>query len=165
MNKDYFLPYIALVVFLIVCFSFFVPKFANSNRLEKGADGKDSRDLDLLKLELVGDSIDINYRYEGDDRRTNPDKGFLIQHFQNGMFRLFEDGKVTYGVYYFEGDPELGDKFSGYYMTIPSKYADDVVIYMNIDYDNDDGVFRKDERIFNRSKTVREGMFNFITPK
>ncbi|WP_137387944.1 hypothetical protein [Rhodoligotrophos defluvii] len=118
--------------------------------------------IQLPRMTLDGLGLKIYYNFTKKENTSSLDRNTSAEHFNNRIFRLFEDNKIAYGLYAFDGDPERDDRFTGYYLNFPNN-SKDKVLYIQIDYDNKTRTFKERIIMPDGKKLLEEGRFEIVT--
>jgi hypothetical protein len=115
----------------------------------------------LPSVEATGPSIFIKFRFPGKENASRID---IAEHFENRMFRLFENGEVMYGLYAFEGDPLKDEKFTAYYMNFPHG-EEFPITFFQFDFDSKARKFKEFMVGPDGKRILLEGTFEIAADK
>jgi hypothetical protein len=93
--------------------------------------------IQFPSIEAAGPSTFIKFRFPGKENAQRID---IVEHLNERVYRLFENGEVLYGLYSFSGNPVKDEKFRAYYMNFPRDAVDPTIF--EFDFDNKDKKFK-----------------------
>lgn len=123
-----------------------------------------SKMIQLPDVEAAGPGLYIRYHFTKKENTSSMDRNPSAEHFKSRVFRLNEDGKIWYGLYAFDGDPQKDVTFKAYYLNLP-RDKDDQVLYIQMEYDNRTHQFKEELIMPNGRKVLEEGTFEIVADK
>lgn len=154
------LPALAVSLLVTACGSGEKGTQAPSGTDQVPAAGQGST-IRFADMKAAGPTLHIEYHFTKKENTSSSDTDASAEHFPGRIFRLYEDGKIWYGLYAFEGNPETDATFKAYYLNHP-RDEEDKVLYIQMDYDNKTRQFKEELIMPDGKKVFQEGTFEII---